>query len=91
VIQKARHVVAGFEIDVLKNLEIQIEGYQKYFTQMASVNRDKLFDDTQDNADKPEAQKKDFIMEQGQVTGLDFTAKFEKKSKWRRLCLCSCI
>ena len=46
VIQKSRHLVGGFEIDVLKNLEIQIEGYQKYFTQMASVNRDKLFDDT---------------------------------------------
>jgi hypothetical protein len=79
VIQKARHIVGGFEIDILKNLEIQIEGYQKYFTQMASVNRDKLFDDIPENADKPEANKKDFIMEQGQATGLDFTAKYEKK------------
>lgn len=79
VIQKARHIVGGFEIDILKSLEIQIEGYQKYFTQMASVNRDKLFDDTEENADKPDANKKDFIMEQGQATGLDFTAKFEKK------------
>lgn len=79
VIQKARHVVAGFEVDVLKNLEIQIEGYQKYFTQLASVNRDKLFDDVPENADKPDANKKDFIMEQGEATGLDFTAKYEKK------------
>jgi hypothetical protein len=79
VIQKSRHVVGGFEIDILKNLEIQIEGYQKYFNQMASVNREKLFDDNEANADKPDASKKDFIMEQGQVTGLDFTAKFEKK------------
>jgi hypothetical protein len=79
VIQKSRHLVGGFEIDVLKNLEIQIEGYQKYFTQMASVNRDKLFDDTPENADKLDANKKDFIMEQGEATGLDFTAKYEKK------------
>ncbi len=79
VIQKARHVVAGFEIDVFKNLEIQVEGYQKYFNQMASVNRDKLFDDTPENAEKPDANKKDFIMEQGDVKGLDFTAKYEKK------------
>jgi hypothetical protein len=79
LIQKSRHLVAGFEIDILKNIEIQIEGYQKYFTQMASVNRDKLFDDTPENADKPEANRKDFIMEQGEVTGLDFTAKYEKK------------
>lgn len=79
VIQKARHVVAGFEIDIFKNIEIQVEGYQKYFNQMASVNRDKLFDDTPENADKPDANKKDFIMEQGDVKGLDFTAKYEKK------------
>ena len=79
VIQKSRHLVGGFEIDLFKHLEIQIEGYQKYFTQMASVNRDKLFDDIPENSDKPEANKKDFIMEQGDVKGLDFTAKFEKK------------
>jgi hypothetical protein len=79
VIQKSRHLVAGFEIDIIEKFEIQIEGYQKYFTQMASVNRDKLFDDTPENADKLDANKKDFIMEQGEVTGLDFTAKYEKK------------
>lgn len=79
VIQKARHYVAGFEIDVFKNLELQIEGYQKSWTQLANVNRDKLFDDTEENKDKPDANKKDFVMEQGDATGLDFTAKFEKK------------
>lgn len=79
VIQKSRHIVGGFEIDLIKNLDIQIEGYQKFFSQMASVNRDKMFDDTPENADKPDANKKDFIMEQGEVTGLDFTAKYEKK------------
>jgi len=79
VIQKSRHLVGGFEIDLFKHLEIQIEGYQKYFTQMASVNRDKLFDDIPENSDKPEANKKDFIIEQGDVKGLDITAKFEKK------------
>lgn len=79
VIQKSRHLVGGFEIDLFKNFEIQIEGYQKYFTQMASVNRDKLFDDTPENADKPDANKKDFIMEQGEATGLDITAKYDKK------------
>ena len=79
MIQKARHFVGGFEIDLFKHVEIQVEAYQKYFTQMASVNRDKLFDDTPENDDKPDANKKDFIMEQGSATGLDFTAKFEKK------------
>ncbi len=79
VIQKARHIVAGFEFDLFKGMEVQVEGYQKYFTQMASVNRDKIFDDTPENADKLDANKKDFIMEQGEATGLDFTAKYERK------------
>lgn len=79
VIQKARHIVAGFEFDLFKGMEIQVEAYQKYFTQMASVNRDKIFDDTPENADKPDANKKDFIMEQGEARGLDFTAKYERK------------
>ncbi len=79
VIQKARHFVGGFELDLFKNLEIQVEAYQKYFTQMASVNRDKLYDDTPENQNKPEALRKTFVMEQGVVNGIDFTAKFEKK------------
>jgi len=79
VIQKATHVVAGLEIDLFKHLEIQIEGYQKNFTNMATVNRNKIFDDTQANADKPDAQKKTFVMESATATGLDFTAKYEKK------------
>jgi hypothetical protein len=79
VIQKARHLVAGFEFDLFKGMEVQVEAYQKYFTQMASVNRDKIFDDTPENADKLDANKKDFIMEQGEARGLDFTAKYERK------------
>ncbi len=79
VIQKAKHLVGGFELDIFKYLEIQVEAYQKYFTQMASVNRNKLYDDTPENVSKPEAERKDFIMEQGVVNGLDFTAKFERK------------
>lgn len=78
VIQKARHVVAGFEIDVVKGLEIQIEGYQKYFTQLPAVNRNKIYDDNEANATKSDALKKDFIIEQGEALGLDFTAKYEK-------------
>jgi len=79
VIQKAQHYVGGFEIDVMKYFEFQVEAYRKYFTQMASVNRDKLFEDTPENQSKPEANRKDFIMEQGIVNGIDFTGKFERK------------
>lgn len=78
-LQKASHIVAGFEFDVVKGLEIQVEAYQKFFNQLTNVNRDKMFDDNAENANKPDALKKDFVMEQGRARGLDFVAKFEKK------------
>lgn len=78
-LQKASHIVGGFEFDVFKGLEIQIEAYQKFFNQLTNVNRDKLFDDNAENANKPDALKKDFVMEQGRARGLDFVAKYEKK------------
>lgn len=78
-LQKAWHVVGGFEVDVVKGLEIQIEAYEKFFNQLTNINRDKMFDDTPENADKPDALKKDFVMEQGRARGVDFVAKFEKK------------
>ncbi len=78
-VQKATHIVAGIELDVLKYLELNIEAYQKSFDQVINVNRDKLFDDIPANADKPEAYKKDYVIEQGQAQGVDFVAKFEYK------------
>ncbi len=77
VIQKSNHLVGGFEIDLFKHIEIQIEAYQKNFTQMAAVNRDKLYDEK--DVTKPDALRRTFIMETGQAQGLDFTGKFEKK------------
>ena len=77
VIQKANHIVAGFEIDLGKFVELQIEGYQKNFTQLATVNRNKLYDET--DVTKPDALRRTFIMETGVVRGLDFTGKFERK------------
>lgn len=79
VIQKSTHVVGGFEIDVFKNLEIQIEGYQKNFKQMATVNPNKVFDENNTDPTIPDAQKKTFIVENAKTTGLDFTAKLELK------------
>ncbi|MBS1636382.1 MAG: TonB-dependent receptor [Bacteroidetes bacterium] len=78
-LQKAWHAVGGFEVDVFKGLEIQVEAYEKFFNQLTNVNRDKLFDDTPENANKPDALKKDFVMEQGRARGLDFVAKYEMK------------
>ncbi len=78
-VQKANHIVAGFEFDVLKYVDLNIEVYQKIFNQIINTNRDKLFDDSPVNANKPDAVKKDYVVEEGKVQGLDVVLKFEFK------------
>jgi hypothetical protein len=78
-LQKANHLIAGFEFDVLKKFEINIEAYQKKFTHLTNVNRDKLFEDDPAHTTQPDAIKKDFIVETGYARGLDFTFKYDKK------------
>ncbi len=78
-VQRANHVVAGFEFDILKYFEFNIEAYQKYFTEVVNVNREKVFDDNTPNASRPDIQKKDFIIEQGRAQGFDVALKFERK------------
>lgn len=78
-LQKANHYVGGFEFDLGKNLDLNVEGYYKDFTQLANLNRNKIFDDNQDNADKPDYLKKDFIIETGKARGVDVVLKYDKK------------
>jgi len=78
-VQKANHVVAGIEFDFLKYFELNAEVYQKFFNQVINTNRDKLFDDTPENANKPDAIKKVYVIEQGQARGADLVVKFERK------------
>ena len=78
-VQKANHIVAGFEFDILKYFDLNIEVYQKIFNQIINTNRDKLFDDSPVNASKPDAVKKDYVIEEGKVQGLDVVLKFEYK------------
>jgi hypothetical protein len=78
-VQKAEHYVVGFEFDILKYFELNLEVYQKNFKQVVNTNRDKLFDDIPANADKPDAIKKDFIIEQGRARGFDAVLKCEYK------------
>jgi hypothetical protein len=78
-VQKAQHIVAGFEVDFLKYFELNLEVYQKNFKQIVNTNRDKLFDDITANADKPDAIKKDFIIEEGRARGFDAVLKCEYK------------
>ncbi len=68
-LQKAQHVILGLELDVIKNLSINIEGYYKNFSQLTVANRYKVHD-----------YDADFIWEKGWATGGDITVKFDYKN-----------
>lgn len=78
-LQKANHYVFGFEFDLARHLDLNIEAYRKDFTQLTNLNRNKLYDDTGDNSDKPDLLKKDFIIETGKAQGVDVVVKYDHK------------
>ena len=80
-LQKADHVIFGVEIDLVKNLTLNIEGYYKWFTQLTNINRSKVYNDSDLYSSKPDYLKKDFIIETGDAEGIDLTLKYE----WRQL------
>lgn len=82
-LQSATHAVAGIEIDLPMHLSLNIEAYIKDFTQLENLNRDKIYDDTGPYSSKPDALKKDFIIENGTAKGADILLKYD----YRRLYL----
>jgi hypothetical protein len=78
-LQKSIHAIGGVEFDLFKNIEINVEVYQKWFNHLTNVNRDKLYEDDVAHTTFPDAQKKDFIVETGWARGLDFVVKYDKK------------
>jgi uncharacterized protein YjbK len=78
-LQKSEHLIAGFEVDVTKKIDLNIEGYIKNFSQLTTINRNKVYDDNPFNFDKPEYLKKDFLIETGYAYGVDFLLKYDQK------------
>lgn len=70
-LQKSWHAVSGVELDILDNFDLNIEGYYKDFTQLLSLNRNKL-----------EKQAPDFVVETGKAYGIDFSGKIEGKKAY---------
>lgn len=68
-LQKAQHVIAGFELDVIKHTVINIEGYYKKFSQLTIINRYKIFDTDPD-----------YIWEKGNAYGGDISLKYDHKN-----------
>ena len=68
-LQKAQHVIFGFEYDLNKSTTINVEGYYKNFSQLTVANRYKLFD-TDPN----------YIWEKGNAYGGDVSLKYDYKN-----------
>ena len=81
-LQKARHLVAGFEIDLPHHLSLNVEGYIKDFTQLENLNRDKIYDDDGEHSNQPDELKKDFIIETGTAKGIDFLLKYDYRKMY---------
>ena len=67
-LHKAQHIILGLEYDPIPEVNINVEGYYKHFSQLISVNRYKMFDSDED-----------FIWEKGSAYGGDVTVKYEHK------------
>lgn len=79
-LQKSQHAILGFEMELGRNIVVNLEGYYKNFSQLTNLNRNKLFEDNEINARLyPEVLRKDFIIEDGYATGVDFTLKYDYK------------
>ena len=65
-LQKAQHLVGGFEIDFLRNFQVNIEGYVKNYPQLIIVNRNKV--DLEDS---------NFATETGIAYGGDISLKYQ--------------
>jgi hypothetical protein len=66
-LQTSVHAVGGFEVNVGKNISINIEPYWKWFPQIVNLNRNR----TNDKEPK-------FLAENGEAYGLDLNATYEK-------------
>jgi hypothetical protein len=76
-LQRANHLIAGFEYDVSKKITVNVEGYIKDFRQLTNMNRNKIFDS--DQTDKPAVLRNDFIVETGLAKGIDFLIKYKSE------------
>lgn len=69
-LQIAWHGVSGLEIDLTKNMSLNLEGYYKDFQQLVNINRDKLL-----------GSDPDFTIEQGDAYGFDALLKYDR-GRW---------
>ncbi len=67
-LQKSIHGVGGFEVDITNNFNVNLEGYYKDFTQLISLNRNKIL-----------ATDGNYFVETGKAYGADVSFKYEAR------------
>ena len=70
-LQKSIHTVLGFEIDLAHNIDLNVEGYYKDFTQLISLNRNKRV-----------GSDPNYFVEDGAARGIDVSVKWEGKKAY---------
>jgi hypothetical protein len=78
-LQKARHYILGMDWTGTRSFECSGEVYLKDFNQLINVNRNKLYEDSPENSDKPAYLKKTYILEEGLSYGLDLNFSYRLK------------
>ena len=83
-LQRAKHAIVGLEYDINDKWTVNVEAYVKDFSQLINLNRNKLYEDDENNFDIDDELKKDFIVETGLAKGLDFLFKYndQRTSLW---------
>ncbi len=76
-VQKSNHLIFGLEYDILKNLSFNFEVYYKTMENMASANKDRMYIDDREHADKPEYLRKEYVVENGEAYGGDVSLKYD--------------
>jgi hypothetical protein len=79
-LQKADHIIFGAEIDLGRFVNLNIEGYYKYFPQLTNINRYKIYDEGSAPPGASDVETKDFILEKGNAYGVDVALKFDRKN-----------
>lgn len=82
-VQKAQHLVAGIEYDMIDHLTVNFELYYKNFSKLLGTNHNQIYDRS-DPAyvsggafEKPQYLMTDFITEKGNAKGLDVSACYD--------------
>lgn len=67
-LQRSTHAIFGAEFDITRHLNLNVEGFYKWFNQLTNINRNRVLET--DN---------EFIIETGNAYGVDFAFKYDRK------------